>query len=340
MIKIEKNKIDLSEINNVLVIQLQPFGDALLTTSYFQAIKKKIPNVQIHYLIKKKFQKAITNHPFIDNIIPIKISSGFGYYLERIKIIFRIRKEKYDLIIDQQNLPSTQIIGLLSGAKYRLGYEDARFSFAYNVKSKRGDNKYSASKKFDILLPLGIKEEKYELFFYISDGAKKFIDNWLHKNNLHNKLFICISPGTPVVGKKWRLSSFSRLSALIIEKLDYSIVIVWAPNEKSDAEEVFNNVKGSCILAPKTDLMEVSALIKKSKLLICNDGGLNHLAVAAKVKTLAIFGTTDVVGWSPASVFETHHHLFNDKIKNEDKDDSFGITPEDALAKVEKILTL
>lgn len=338
--KSNPNKIDLSTIKKVLVIQLLPIGDAFLTTSYFQTLKNKIPGVEIHYLIIKKYQKAINNHPLIDKILVIETPEGFKYYLERIKSFYKVRKENYDLIIDQQKLPATQLIALLSGAKYRLGYDDARFSFAYNLKAKRGKIRYSASRKFDILAPLGIAEEKYELFFHISEEAQQYIDNWLSENKLQVNSFIVISPASPVKGKQWRLTNYSKLAGLINQKLNLPVVIVWAPNEKLSAEKVYYQTQGNCLFAPRTDLMQISALIKKSKLLICNDGGLNHLAVAAKVKTLAIFGTTDVVSWSPASIFTTHYHLFNDKIKLEDKDDSFGISPEAAFAKVEEILNL
>lgn len=331
---------ELSNIKKVLIIQLGPIGDALLTTSYFQTLKKKIPGVKIHYLIFKKYLKAIHNHPLIDFTICLENRSGINYYTERINKIIEIRKKKYDLVIDQQNMPSTQLITLLSGAKYRLGYIDGRFNFAYNLKALRGKLRYSASKKFDILSPLGITEEKYKLFFHISDEAKKYIHTWMLENNLTENSFVCISPGSPVLKKKWRLSNYIDLADKIFDKLNLQIVIVWAPNEKNDAEEIQKKMKSKSFLAPPTNLEEISSLIQESQLLICNDGGLNHLAVAVGADTLAIFGRTDPVDWSPAGEFESHHHIYNSEINNETKDDSFGISVEEVFNKVKAILSL
>ncbi len=339
MMKEDFLKVDLSQIKKVLVIQLGPVGDALLTTSYFQALKNYIPGVELHYLIFNKFQNAISNHPLIDLIVCIEKRTGLKYYIERIKTIIKVRKQNYDLVIDQQNMPSTQLITLLSGAKYKLGYIDARFSFVYNLKAPRGKPRYSASKKFDIVSALGITEEEYKLFFHVSENAVKYVDSWLNKNNLFENKFICVSPGSPVKKKKWRLDNYSALAEKIFDRLNLPVVIVWAPNEKEDAEEVLEKIKTKCLLAPPTNLEEISALIKKSKLLICNDGGLNHLAAAVEANTLAIFGKTDPLDWSPANDFTTHHHLFNNEINNNNKDDSFGITVEEVFNKVKLILS-
>ena len=41
---------ELMEIRKCLVIQLGPFGDGLLTTSYFETFKKRLPHTGLYYL--------------------------------------------------------------------------------------------------------------------------------------------------------------------------------------------------------------------------------------------------------------------------------------------------
>jgi ADP-heptose:LPS heptosyltransferase len=100
--------IDSDKIKKILVVQLGPFGDALLTTAYFEALRKKFPKSKIYYLIKEPFHKIIANHPLIDHIIRIPKKKGIRYFWERIKAIKKIRKNKFDIVIDQQNKPSTK----------------------------------------------------------------------------------------------------------------------------------------------------------------------------------------------------------------------------------------
>ena len=57
------------------------------------------------------------------------------------------------------------------------------------------------------------------------------------------------------------------------------------------------------LIGPDTKIREMACLIKRCKALVCNDGGLLHIAVSQEVPTVSIFGPTDekVYGPYPAS---------------------------------------
>jgi ADP-heptose:LPS heptosyltransferase len=330
--------VPLESIRKVLVIQLAPFGDVLLTTSYFEILKRRMPNARLHYLVKEPYQKIVAGHPFIDRILVLRKRKGIRYVLERLRLFKRIHDLRFDLVIDQQNLPSTQEMVLFSGARYRLGYEDERFRFVYNLRAKRGKVEYSASERFSILGPLGIARRKYRLYFTVPNDVVRAMDSWLAGGKLSSKPLICISPGSPVLRKKWRLEHFARLADLIQKRLGMRVVLLWGPGELEDARTVQRLMKTEAVMAPPTDLQRGVALIRRCRLLICNDGGLNHLAATTDTPTLAVFGTTHPDYWSPAGGYsDRHHHLFNPDADSK-ADDSFGISPETAFAEVRTIL--
>ena len=328
---------DLARIRKILVIQLGPFGDGLLTTSYFETLKQRLPQAQIWYVIKEPYDIVVRDHPFIDNLITIRPRKRLQYVLERLRTIRRIRSEKFDLVIDQQNMPSSQHLTLLSGAKYRLGYEDGRLWFAYNLRAGRGALRYSASRKFDILGPLGIAEGPYRLHFGVRPEAEEDIRRWLERQRLDPGKIIVFSPGSPVPRKQWSLANYAALADLVQTRTDFRVVILWAPAELADAETVRSRMQTQAILAPPTDLHQGAALLKRCRMLVCNDGGINHLAVTTGTETLAIFGNTDPVVWSPASVFAHHHHLYDPGFKP-GTDSTFGVSAETAFAEVLIIL--
>lgn len=327
----------LISIRKILVIQLGPFGDALLTTSYFETLKNILPGARLYYLIKEPYDLAVRDHPLIDGLMVIRNRGGLGYVAERIRIISKIRSERFDLVIDQQNKPSSQQLTLLSGARFRLGYADARFSRAYNLKAGRGPLRYSAGRKYDILGPLGIKEEKYSIYFNVPAEAQGYIDSWLREAGLDPADLICISPGSPVKRKRWNPSCFARLADLIHNRTGNRVVLLWGPDETADVEAVRARMKTEPVIAPPTNLRQAAALLKRCNLLICNDGGLNHLSVATDTRTIAIFGPTDPLVWSPASAFDNHYHVHNPGFDSM-QDDSFGISPEEVMNMVEEVL--
>ncbi len=152
-----------SSFRSILIIQLGPFGDVLLNTSYFPTLRKKYPKAKIDFLVSKPYDSMLYNNPFLSEILTIPKAKGIMYVLQRIRTFIRIACRHYELVIDQQCGTGTGQICLLSFAKYRLGFENSKFAWTYNIKAKRGPKRYSASQKFDILVPLGIKEEPYKL---------------------------------------------------------------------------------------------------------------------------------------------------------------------------------
>jgi ADP-heptose:LPS heptosyltransferase len=332
------SEYDLSGIRKILVIQLAPFGDVLLTTSYFGTLKRKLPGSSLHYLVKEPYQLVIRDHPLIDGIMVIRNRGGLGYIRERLRVIREVRSQGFDLVIDQQNKPSSQQIALLSGARYRLGYADARFRWVYNLKAGRGPLRYSAGRKYDILGPLGIEEEEHTIDFPIPADAQRYIDSWLKQADLDPDRLICISPGSPVRKKRWKPANFGGLADLIQSHTENRVVLLWGPDEIGDIAAVLAAMETKPVIAPPTDLHQAAALLRRCRLLVCNDGGLNHISVATDTPSLAIFGTTDPVVWSPASAFDNHHHIYKPGFDSM-RDDSFGTSPREAFEKVEAILT-
>ncbi|MBD3290492.1 hypothetical protein GF337_16935 [candidate division KSB1 bacterium] len=330
-------KPKLENIHKILIMQFKPYGDVLLTTSYLKALSERFPDAQIDFLVFESYHHILEKNPYIDNVIVLPKKKKLGYLTERIKLFYKINRRIYDLIIDQQNNTGSFEVLLFSGARYRLGWYNAKARMLYNIKARRGNTRYSASKKFDLLKPLGIEEQPYKLHYHIREESRQYIDDWLQQENLSGKPIICISPGSPVASKKWDLKNYARLADLILQNTDFPVVLLWGPREYQDVQTVAGNMQEQPVLAPPTDFNQAAAFLERCALLICNDGGLNHLSVATETPALAIFGRTTTKNWSPQGVFPGHYHIVNPDWKK-DGDQTFGISPKDVFAKVRGIL--
>jgi ADP-heptose:LPS heptosyltransferase len=329
--------IDLNEIKKVLIIQIRPFGDVLLNTPYFPFLRKKLPNAKIDFLVCRPYHKILENNPYIDEMIVFNKRKGVRNLFERVKLLARINHRKYDCIIDQVQGTSSALITLFSKAKYRIAYSHARWKFLYNIRVIPEKQLYSASMKFYLLKPLGIEESPYQFYYHIKPESIAYIDKWMAKANLTGQKFICLSPGSPRNRKKWKGENYAKLADLILKKTDRKVVLLWGPDEKDDVINVSNAMEKKPIVALPTNFNEAAAMLNKCELLICNDGGLNHLSVAVGTASLAIFGNTNPLNWSPHNFFG-HYYLFNENF-NSSKDNSFGISPETAFEKVKLILS-
>ena len=116
-----------------------------------------------------------------------------------------------------------------------------------------------------------------------------------------------IAPARPRVGvcpagtwqaKTWPLDRFAR-AADLLAAAGCRIVVLWGPGERVLAEEMRQGMRSSSVLAPETTLDELGALLARLDLLLCNDSGVRHVAVARGTPTLTVFGPTNPLAWTP-----------------------------------------
>ncbi|MDO9576726.1 MAG: glycosyltransferase family 9 protein [Candidatus Cloacimonadales bacterium] len=331
-------KIEHTRIKRILILQYQPFGDIILNTGYMPHLRKKFPQAKIDYLIYKPFRQVLEGNPYLDELILMEKlpPNTVKYWLYTLKMYFEIRKRKYDLVIDQMRSTGSIQFVLFSGARYRLGYDHKKWNFIYNFSPKPGPIKYYAALKLELLRDLGIEAETYELYFNIKPESLEYVDNWLLENKLKDREFICCSPGSPISWKQWDLQSYAKLLDMIIEKTGYPVVLLWAPKEKQVVDEVIKYMQQKAFLAPPTDFNQGGAMLKRSKLLICNDGGINHLSVAVKTPSIAIFAKTNPQRWGAVEI--PGHYALQSEDEKLRSTPNFGITPEQVFVQFEKTL--
>ncbi len=132
---------DKNKIRKVLVIKIRGIGDVILSTVLIDNLVKDFPNATIDYLTEKPGSIVVKNLKEIKRTIIFENVS----LIKRLKQIFTIRKQKYDLVIDSFSNPSSAIITFFSKAKYRLGFPYRGRTYAYNIYGpKDRDKSHSA----------------------------------------------------------------------------------------------------------------------------------------------------------------------------------------------------
>jgi ADP-heptose:LPS heptosyltransferase len=328
--------IDKSQIRRILVIQFETWGDVLLTTSYLDTLKKAFPNAEIDFLVSEQYTEILYNNPNIRKTIAVPKKGTSAYFIGRLKVLWNIRKIKYDIVINQQDGSGSAQVVLFSGARYKLGWGHGKWGFIHNCKATLGRLRYHASVRFDILSPLGITEQPYKLFYYIKNESYAYIDMWLTDKKLRDKRIVVFSPGGPEPTRKWDIRGYAALADSVRRHLDVSVVILWAPRERADVDTMVSMMNEKAYIAPATTFNQAAALLKRSFLLICNNGALLHLSVATETPALAIFGHSGTTVWSPQGAVPYHYHMRNHEHRD-NSDNTFGIKPEDAFAKVRDI---
>ncbi|MBM3301328.1 MAG: glycosyltransferase family 9 protein, partial [Deltaproteobacteria bacterium] len=114
--------------------------------------------------------------------------------------------------------------------------------------------------------------------------------------------FFCLCPGSVnSEAKRWPDDCFRRLADLLAHGLDARVVFLGAPQERSLVDMIISGMQhpAALNLAGQADILTSMAIMNRSQLVISNDAGSAHLAVAASARVLTIFGPTIVGATAP-----------------------------------------
>src|SRR5690606_16084961 len=115
----------------ILIIQKKMIGDVLTSSILFEALRKKYPDAELHYLIQPHTLAVVENNPFIDRIVlfdPEKYKGFSGL----INFAHEVRAGSYDIVIDVYVKIYSAIITAFTGAKSRISYNKWYTTSAYN----------------------------------------------------------------------------------------------------------------------------------------------------------------------------------------------------------------
>ncbi|MDX1961360.1 MAG: lipopolysaccharide heptosyltransferase II [Leptospiraceae bacterium] len=286
---------------NILIIQTAFLGDLVLSTGFFKRIREIHPEAKIYLLVNKGTEGILENFPHVDQIISFDKSIIKKSLLGFFRFIQSIRAINFSICYSPHFSHRSSIIAFFSGAKKRIGYKQAGFSFLLTETYDRPRlGMHEIQKLFRLL---GEEEKIYKPELYYNSKSETFVQAILHENKILPKNYIVIAPSSIWETKRMPKEKFKELAELILKSLQLTLVFIGSNKDKTLVEEITKDLDGKVLsLAGKTNLSELSVVIQNSRLVITNDSSPIHIASAFNIPTLAIFGATVLdFGYGPVS---------------------------------------
>ncbi len=283
-------------IKKILCIKPRGIGDIVLSTIILDDLRKNFPLAEIHYLTETFAKDALANNPLVAKVHTMEKTEFV------LKVAARLRKEKYDLIIDLWSNPRSAQITFLTHAKYRVGFSYRGRKYAYNIlgTSEKGEH-HSAEHNLEMLKALGIEITSKRIHFYTNREDDNWAKQFIKTNLPTGKKIIGIIPSGGWPSKRCDATKWVEICTAIKQKYDAVFLILWGPGDESDADYIKNKLGEDAILIPEVKIGKLSAFIKICDLVVANDSGPMHISAALGVPTLGIFGPTNPKAHGPYS---------------------------------------
>ena len=278
-----------------LIIQTAFIGDAVLATGIIEKIHATYPNASIDYLVRNGNQSLFNHHPFINQVLVWDKEQK--KYANLFKLIFQIRKNKYDVLINVQRFAATGFITAFSNAKMKIGFNKNPFSFLFDVKVKHNvDNGLHEIERNQLLIESICSGDAHKPKLYPSQLDEDFISKYINGN------FITIAPASVWFTKQFPSQQWLKL----INELPKNFII-YLLGGKSDIE-LCSIIKNYCKhknvvnLAGQLNFLQSAALMKHAVMNYVNDSAPMHFASAVNAATCAVFcSTIPSFGFGPLS---------------------------------------
>lgn len=275
----------------ILVIQLKRAGDILVSTPVLESLRALYPSSEIDVLVEKPFASLLENHPAVRQVQVYDKS-------HKMSTLRRIRNEKYDWILDFQSSPRSAIVTAFSGAGMKAGYRVPFWGRVYNRTIKRPGGRQSViDGKLSLLEAVsGRTAERHEQRIFLTAAERAAAQGWIQQQGFH-QVPVGIIPTHRRNSRRWHPESFAALAQSLVNG-GIPVLLFWGPGEKYEVETLQQKVPEARMI-PSTSLREMAALLAACTLVVTNDNGPMHLAVAVGTPTLTLYGPTDPLAWNP-----------------------------------------
>lgn len=298
----------------ILVFCLPAIGDSLMVSPMISLLKKKYPDATIDIACMFEGVKYIfKNNPDINSVFKLSL-----YKENKIKgfhQILRLRRKKYHISI--LPIPSFRreyhIVQWMVGAKKRIShrYKKGHWSELHFLNTNMipiHEDEHNVINNLNLLSLLDIywkrevarKDITYTL--YLDPEDRIYGENYLKKLGWKSSETIGIHPGSTLspaaLLRRWPIERYAKVAKNLITKKRKRIIIFVGPEEYDIGNLLYKEIANPthCVIA-NGNFGQALGVLSKVSLLVCNDNGFGHIAVALKKRIITLWASTNNI-WS------------------------------------------
>jgi heptosyltransferase-2 len=275
-------------------------GDVVMATPTFHCLRQNFPEAEIIGVIRNYARGVVEDGPWFDHIVGCDDKTTRGF----LKLQQTIRSLRPDIAIVLPSSLRSALIVWFGGVKEIYGYRRNFRSFLLHggpkpIHSENGilpvpmaDYYMEICRWLHLKIPVVMKPS-----LFLSESLEEKGKQLLNKYGIgSDNMVIGLNPGAKFGSSKcWPPEYFAKLAELLIKRWDCKVLLFVGPGEDNIAQSIIETSKVSIVNTgpDRVDLGLLKYLIKRCQLLITNDTGPRHYAVAFNVPVVVIMGPTD-----------------------------------------------
>ncbi|MCB9852306.1 MAG: lipopolysaccharide heptosyltransferase II [Phycisphaerales bacterium] len=297
------------DFRRILLIKPSSPGDIIHALPVLRGLRRRYPKATISWLIAKNFVNMLEAERALDEIIPFdrkhygRLFRNWPSTRDFFKFVSDLRRKQFDLVVDLQGLIRSGFLAWSSGARVRVGFQDAREMawMFYTHRIPRDDaEKHAAERNFDAAALLGVNRSEPDFRIAFTQDDSTTIRDLIRSRLGSDQRFIAMATSTRWPTKCWPVDRFGQLAAELHKTSGLKTLLVGGPGDRDDGRRAADAADGAAVnVCGETTLRQLAALIDRASLVVTADSTPMHLAAAHGCPLVALFGPTNPVRTGP-----------------------------------------
>ncbi|MBN1940252.1 MAG: glycosyltransferase family 9 protein, partial [Candidatus Aminicenantes bacterium] len=312
----------------ILVVQLADLGDIILSGPALQALRAFAPEAKITLAVHPGMVDVVKACPDVDEVIPFpfracpdwKLSFNGNFFLWRKAAALARRdfaKRRFDLAVslrwnDDATQAASLILAAACGAPRLAAFlnppDIQKLKGKHSVNRLitegpyRGAARHEIEYQADILRSLGAEPGEPRLDVWTTPEDEKKAGELLAEAGIvSGETLVALAPGAAWEYRRWPVERFVEVGRWLQAAHRARVLILAGKAEEALAAEIEKGLDPARTvnLAGRTTIREMAAVLKSCRYFLGNDSGPMHVAVAAGVRVVGLFGPGDYVRFRP-----------------------------------------
>lgn len=270
-------------------------GDLVMATPGLRALRAARPRATIALHVRPSLAPLLAGAPWLDELVPLASHGRGGAAVVREGLA--LRRRRFDVGVCLPDSFSSALLMRCAGVRCAIGYRTQGRRALLDVAVEPPVGWVARERHvLGLLEAAGCPPRGTQLELFVTPEEERAAAAALAERDVPAGATIAaLAPGASYgPAKLWPADAFAEVGdALAAEGA--RVVILGSPDERELAMRVAGAMRArAAVLAGALDLGASKAVLGRARVLVCNDAGLRHVAVALGTPAVVLFGPTSL----------------------------------------------
>lgn len=279
-------------------------GDVVMSLPALHALRGALPAVRLAVVVERELAGLFDGVRWVDEVMAYSVRRGRAGLADRARLIADVRAHRFDLALVLPKSFQSALWMAFARVPRRAGLAAQGRSFLLTdpLPLAKGRRRHQAHDYLDLVrrtlgIDVALAAPRLESGALCRDRMR----GWLDERRRRSGRLVALAPAAAYgPAKEWPAALWASLADRLADRYGAEAVLVGAPGERARCEEVAARMRaGALVAAGETAVGDLVALLSLCDGFAGNDSGAAHVAGAAGVPTVAVFGSTDPTWTAP-----------------------------------------